>query len=107
MKLDSLIKRPDLPTWFTILNYIALLPVVLWPFTFFLSFFLFDAPNPPTENYIYFFVFIGYPIILFLSMLLSFWLYKRQKHIAIILPSLFLLFYCYLLYDILAASTLF
>lgn len=51
LSLNSLIKRPDLPIWFTTLNYIVVLP-------------------------------IGYPLILFTNMLTSFWLYKKQKHIA-------------------------
>jgi len=78
--LKSLINRPDLPIWFTGLNYLAFLGFIFWPFTAFSSIFLFDNPSSVTEaTYVLFILSLIYPFILLSIMLLSFWLFKYQK----------------------------
>jgi hypothetical protein len=95
--LNSLVKRPDLPVWFTTLNYLAFLGFIFWPFTIGISFMIFDAPDSTTiYNYILFALCFIYPLILLGNMLLSFWLFKYQKITATLLPLIVLTIYCFI-----------
>jgi hypothetical protein len=84
--LRTILRPIGFPRWFVVLNYIALLPIVAWPVMFFLSWFLFDAPgSEQLGNYLTFFLFILYPVILVSIVAASYRLFARHRPSAIAL----------------------
>lgn len=97
---DSLFLRKDLPSWFRSLNYISAFPAVLWPLLVLGGIFLYDNPTDIHKTNVEFLLIVFYPIILFGNVLLSFWIFKFQKIIAVILPIIPILFWIYCAFKI-------
>ena len=77
----------DLPDWFRVLNMGMLLLVLLWPFVFYMSIFLFDRPDSGTvSNYILFFAINAYPFYLLPVLYLNTKLFKRNRILGSVLP---------------------
>jgi len=53
------------PRWFVFLNKLTLLPIVLWPFVFFTSIFIFDNPSNMGKAYLLFFGLNSYRLYFF------------------------------------------
>ena len=70
--------EPDIS--FKIFRVLSLLPIIVWPLTFFMSIFFFDDPN--ANQLMVWGLFIGvnsYPLLLIVNLLLGNKLYKRNK----------------------------
>lgn len=77
----------ELPIWFRILNSIILLPMLLWPFVFYITVFFFDHPDHSVIALLLFIVVNIYPLYLVLLAYLNTLLFKSNKVLGIILPS--------------------
>lgn len=80
-----------LPKWFKILNSCILLPILLWPFVFYTTIFLFDNPKNMGQTYLVFFAINAYPIYLVIITYLNSLLFQKNKILGSILPSTVLL----------------
>jgi len=77
----------DLPDWFRVLNFGMALLVLLWPFVFFMTIFLFDKPDSGTVlNYVLFFLINAYPAYLLLLLYLNTKLFQKNRILGSILP---------------------
>jgi hypothetical protein len=76
-------KQPK-PRWFRLLQAASFLPVLLWPFFFTGSFFLFDSGESQTR-YIIFALMIGYPVLIVLNALISGKLFHTHKRVSVAL----------------------
>lgn len=72
------------PLSYKVLLITSLLPILLWPFVFYLSVFLFDDPN--ANPYLINLIFYGinaYPLYLVGNAFLSYKIYNKKKSISI------------------------
>lgn len=79
----------ELPKKFKWINWIILLPIIVWPFVFFFSIFIFDDPNAnPTKAWLLFCAINAYPLYLFVLFELNARLYLKSNAAGYILPLL-------------------
>lgn len=89
--IRKLINGNNEPRWFVFLNKLTLLPIVVWPFVFFTSIFIFDNPSNMGKAYLLFFGLNSYPFILLLLVKISYTIFKFNKVVAAAIPTLVLL----------------
>jgi hypothetical protein len=97
MDIRSFLK-PKLPSWIIALNYIALIPALVWPIVFFASIFMFDNPKNAGATFLLFLLINSYPLILLANMHFSFMLFNKNKVLSAILPLIPLVAFSYLIY---------
>src|SRR5699024_5207615 len=79
----------EIPTKFKWINWLILIPILLWPLVFFMTIFFFDDPNAnPIMVWGLFFAVNLYPLYLIVLFELNARLYKKSKIIGNIIPSL-------------------
>jgi hypothetical protein len=102
-KAPSLFSKPGFPTWFNVLNILALAPIILYPGVLLATAMLSDSAKDLTMVYILFVLALVYPLILLLMRRLSYSLYNRNKIISIAIPlipaGLFLYLLVFLIVD--------
>src|SRR5690606_8565140 len=77
----------EIPKKFKWINWLILIPILLWPLVFFMTVFFFDDPNAnPIMVWGLFFVVNLYPLYLFALFELNARLYKKQKLAGYIIP---------------------
>ena len=81
---------------FKLFSVISLLPILLWPFVFYSSIFIFDAPDSMERAQGIFFLVNAYPLYLIGNMVLSHIIYNRNKTIAYLLLSWPVIVFSYL-----------
>lgn len=82
----------DLPHGLRLLNTVILLPILAWPFVFFLSIFLFDQPREDyLPVYLAFFAINAYPLYLMAIAYFNIRLLRKNRFLGAILPAAFLL----------------
>ena len=91
-KITAQIFSKEHPKWFRLLNASILLPILLWPFVFYTTIFFFDNPKNLRLTYLAFFVVNIYPIYLLTITYLNSKLFKKNKILGSILPTLTLTF---------------
>jgi hypothetical protein len=78
---------PKVPLWIKLWNFVNVAPIIVWPLILLSSAFFFDAPASKLQAYIAFAVVNSYPILLILSLVSSFLLYRKGKiNLSIIIP---------------------
>ena len=87
-KLFRIIFPKDIPIWFHIINLVILVPCLLWPFVFFLTLFLFDKTDDINHTYYIFILINSYPIYLIFLVFINLRLFKINKFIGLILPTI-------------------
>ena len=85
----------ELNKFFKILNLVILLPIILFPLVLFGSVFAFDNPKSIGLTFILFFVVIAYPFYLLVIAYYNVILYKKNKILGFILPTLIVLLILY------------
>jgi len=83
--LIPIFEKRDMPNWFARLNYLTLLPIILYPFALPISLYWWYIG---VKDYLAIILLITYPVILIVNVLLSFKLYKNSQMTAIFLPCL-------------------
>jgi hypothetical protein len=83
--LKSLFVIDDIPDWFLILSILISLPILACPFVFYLSIFMFDAPNSEEPRFLYFLLINSYSFALIANALLSFHFYRKFKIIGMLI----------------------
>ena len=81
----------ELNKFFKILNLFILFPIVLFPIVLFGSVFAFDSPKSNGLTFLLFFVVNAYPLYLLIIAYYNIILYKKNKVLGFILPSLIVL----------------
>lgn len=81
--IRRLFAAKDLPTWFVILNYFSLFPIIFWPLLAFGSIFMFDNPSNMFMTFTIFLLIISYPLILVGLIAINFRLYTKQRVLAV------------------------
>jgi len=89
-------KQQELPSWIVNLNYGSLLGILACPFVFYGSIFMFDNPKDESATFTNFVLVNCYSIVLVLVTFLSFKLFRINKIISAVFPSLVIVFYFYL-----------
>lgn len=74
------------PLWFKILNFVSLIPILVWPFIVFGSIFLLDNPKNLFFTLITIILVDAYPLYLILIAIFSFKSYNKNRLISILLP---------------------
>jgi len=87
----KLINGNNEPRWFVFLNKLTLLPIILWPFVFFSSIFIFDNPSNMGKAYLLFFALNTYPFVVLLLVKFSYSIFRFNKLIAAAIPTLVML----------------
>jgi hypothetical protein len=95
---DYIFKNQSLPQWILNLNYACLSAIIVWPFVFYGSIFMFDNPKNPGLTFIWFILINSYPILLLVFTYISFKTFQYSKVISMLIPTILLLGYtCILL----------
>ena len=81
--LIPIFEKRDVPKWFARLNYLTLLPIIIYPFVFPVGLYLLYLNLKEIPTVIILFL---YPGILIANVLISFRLYRNNPTIAVILP---------------------
>lgn len=92
-KLVSFSKELD--KRFKLINWIILLPILLWPLVFFSSIFIFDNPKVVWKAYGLFFLVNSYPVFLFVLFEINARIYKRLRLVGFIIPMSILIILSY------------
>lgn len=87
-RIKEYFNSPLFPMWFRYFNLTLLLPILLWPFVFYLTIFFFDNPQDLKLTYILFFAVNAYPVYLLAIAYLNSKLYIFNKILGTILPSI-------------------
>lgn len=74
--------------WFSRLNTISLLPIILWPLIFFGSIFLFDNPQNVLFTFFILILMNSYPLLFLALSALSYRLFKVGRIVGIFIPVL-------------------
>ncbi len=90
-------KTEDLPTWLLVIAMLVSSTILLWPFIFFMSIFMFDAPGSLFPRILYFVVINLYPLILIGNCYLGFHCYRKSKLFGLLVLLLPLIFYLFVL----------
>jgi hypothetical protein len=80
--------RANYPKWFSRLNAISLLPIVLWPLFFMGSIFLFDHPENIFYTFCVFILINCYPLLFLALSVVSYRLFMKRKLIGVAIPIL-------------------
>ena len=75
-----------IPVWFKVWNMLSLLPLLFWPYLFFLSMSFFDSPDSSPVSYLKAIVIILYPVLIFYLWRLNSRLYRQHAFPAVISP---------------------
>ncbi len=81
----NVLKPVGFPRWFVALNYVALSPILVWPIMVFLAGFAGDGSSVTFFNYLLFFLFIFYPVLLLGIVATSYRLFDRYRRLSIFL----------------------
>lgn len=74
------------PTLFWVLAFLSLTPILLWPFVFFMSIFVFDDPNANIWlQYLIFGAMNSYPLVIILDVWFANRIWKKSKIISYLL----------------------
>lgn len=84
--IETCFNPKDVPTWFKVLNFILLLPCIVWPFIFFSTIFFFDNPSNFLYAFILFLLVNIYPLYLLGVLYLNYKLFIFNKIIGLIIP---------------------
>ncbi len=96
-------EQKNLPSWIVFLNYGSLVGIFAWPIFAFSGLFMFDDPETKATGWDYLLL-IGYPLVLVLITFTSFKLFRVNKLISAVLPSLPIVFYLFVAIKILTGG---
>lgn len=76
------VEKPSMPKW--VLICLSLTPILLWPFIFFGSIFLFDDPNANIKlQYLLFYGINAYPLYLVINTLIANKMYDKYRRLSL------------------------
>ena len=95
---NSVFKNHDHPRWIVYLNNVCLSGILVWPFVFFVSIFLFDNPKNEGQTFLWFVLINSYPLLLIALTYLSFKVFRLNKVVSAVFPLIAIGGYLFVLY---------